>query len=173
LQPNPARAWATVANRSSQSPLAGRAIDLVRRNSAKFATIGATGIVVNQIVLWAITDVAGIHYLASALLASQVSTLWNFLLVERFVFPGRHHGWPRVARFVKFWAVNMSTFAIRGPALIVAVDVLGIHYLIGNFVILVGLFVARYLLADRWIWRTRVAPLARAEWDLDDEVSSW
>jgi dolichol-phosphate mannosyltransferase len=148
-------------------------MDLVRRNSARFAAIGATGILVNQLVLWALTDVAGIHYLVSAVLASQASTLWNFVLVERFVFPGRHAGRARATRFLKFWAVNMSTFLVRGPALILAVDVLRIHYLISNFVILVGLFVARYLLADRWIWRTPVAPLARAEWDLDDELNQW
>jgi dolichol-phosphate mannosyltransferase len=46
-----------------------------------FALIGATGLVVNQVALWVFTEKFGIYYLLSAILATQVSTVWNFVLV--------------------------------------------------------------------------------------------
>ena len=168
MQPGPARAWETLAT-IQRTPVAARTVDLLRRNASKFAAIGASGIVVNQIALWLFTDSFGVHYLVSALLASQVSTTWNFVLVERFVFPGRAGGSAILWRYAKFYAVNMSTFLFRGPALVIAVEWFGIHYLVANMALLLALFGVRYILSDRWIWRTRVAPLALAATDLDDE----
>jgi dolichol-phosphate mannosyltransferase len=172
LQPGRVRAWDTLSTLHLRAPVAARAVELLRRNAAKFAAIGASGIVVNQIAIWLFTDELGIHYLVSAILASQISTTWNFVLVERLVFPGRHGGRHLVWRYAKFWAVNMSTFLFRGPALVIAVDMLGMHYLVANLALLLMLFVVRYMISDRWIWRRPVATtLVRAAADLDDEVA--
>jgi len=56
---------------------------------SKFALVGIIGIVVNQVALYALTDGLGIYYLFSAILASQLSTLNNFVLTELWVFRGR------------------------------------------------------------------------------------
>ena len=55
-----------------------------------FAVVGASGLVVNQMALWFLTSKLGVYYLLSAVLATQISTIWNFALVERFVFNDEH-----------------------------------------------------------------------------------
>ena len=78
-----------VAKSSTQS-LASR----VRRLVA-FGMVGATGMVVNTLALWLLADkIWDQHYLLAAMMAIQVSTAWNLLWTEVFVFPGAKPG-PR------------------------------------------------------------------------------
>lgn len=137
----------------------------------RFGVIGGTGILVNQLFLWLFVDGASIALVPAAVLASQVSTMWNFVLLERLVFPGRPGGRTLVWRFIRYDAVNMSTLIIRAPALVIGVDVLGFNYLVVNLVVLVGLFVVRYALAESWIWRHGGAVLVRAADDIDEAPS--
>ena len=65
---------------------------------SKFGLVGIVGIVVNQAALYVFTDVFGIYYLVSAILASQVSTLNNFILTEYWVFGDRELGGRRLWR---------------------------------------------------------------------------
>ena len=51
----------------------------------RFAMVGVTGLAVNTFALAFFTQVAGMHYLWGALAATQVSTIWNFALTERWV----------------------------------------------------------------------------------------
>ena len=145
-------------------------LDIFRGQAARFALVGATGIAINQVGLWFAADVVGLHYLVAAILASQVSTVWNFGLIEAFVFPGRPSKWAMVKRFIRYDVVNMSTLIIRGPALVIGVDVLGFNYLLVNLVVLIGLFGVRYALADVWIWRQGGEPIVRAAEDLDEPL---
>ena len=145
-----------------------RTLDIFRGRLVRFAGVGATGIIVNQLAMFLVADVLGAHYLIAAILASQASTTWNFVLIESFVFPGRAGGWSLVKRFIRFDIVNMSTLVIRGPALVFGVEVLGLNYLLVNLCTLVGLFGLRYLLADAWIWRHHGEAIVAAGEDLDD-----
>ena len=52
----------------------------------RFGLVGLSGIAVNSLALVAFRAGAGFGLLAAALLATQCSSIWNFLLVERFVF---------------------------------------------------------------------------------------
>ncbi len=62
-----------------------------------FLAVGATGLVVNQLAFWTLAHVFGLYYLWAFLLATQFSTVWNFVLLERYVFEGRQTGrWVRL-----------------------------------------------------------------------------
>ena len=50
-----------------------------------FLAVGATGLVINQLAFWLLTDVFGLYYLWGFLLATQFSTAWNFVLLERWI----------------------------------------------------------------------------------------
>ena len=49
----------------------------------QFLLVGISGLLVNTLLLALATEVFGLHYLMSAVLATQGSTLWNFALTER------------------------------------------------------------------------------------------
>ena len=122
---------------------------------SKFAVVGIIGIGVNQLGLFALTDGLGIHYLISSILASQLSTLNNFVLTELWVFADRDHRSHVVFRYLVFNALNIATLTIRVPVLFILTELFGVHYLISNLVAIGLTFGVRYLIADNWIWAGR------------------
>jgi dolichol-phosphate mannosyltransferase len=114
--------------------------------------VGASGVVVNQLLFWLWVGVAHRHYIIGAVVATQGSTIWNFCLTERWVFPGtaaRRLG----ARLWWFLAVNNSTLLLRVPLLALLTSVLGVNYLVSNLLTLVVLFLLRFLISDNFIWK--------------------
>ncbi len=118
----------------------------------RFSAVGATGLVVNTLLLALLADVAGIYYVAAAILATQGSTLWNFSLTEAWVFAGRDHERSLTRRALLFFAMNNAALALRVPLLFALTTGLGIHYLASNILTLVALTVIRFVVADGWIW---------------------
>src|SRR5689334_5333664 len=121
-------------------------------NFVRFLIVGLTGLVVNSAALYAFTELAGIHYVISAAIATQVSTLWNFGLTETWVFGKRQTERPFLQRLVSFLLINNLLLILRGPIITWMVGRLGVHYLISNLVSLFVMTLLRYLLADKWIW---------------------
>ena len=139
----------------------------VLARATRFGLVGASGIVVNLLLLAAFTDLVGLHYLLSAVLATQGSTLSNFALAEAWVFNDRSQGQLRLRRLVQFLAVNNATLLLRGPFLVILTSGLGIHYLVSNAITLLGLSLGRYLLADGWIWSSHLAKPQRKHFAYD------
>ncbi len=124
--------------------------------AARFGLVGATGLVVNTVVMGLFTSVAGLHYLVSAALATQASTTWNFVVSDRWVFTDRAHGrapWPR---FGMFWTMNNLTLPARGVIIWLLTEPVGAHYLLSNAMSLVLLMVARYGYSHTVIWKPAV-----------------
>lgn len=125
---------------------------------ARFGTVGVSGFVVNELALAALVAGFGLNYLVGAVLATQVSSLWNFALVERWAF--RDSGARRSLRhrMALFFAVNNVALLLRGPILVALTSVLGLNYLVSNLISLGVLTVARFAIADSWIWAVAEAP---------------
>jgi dolichol-phosphate mannosyltransferase len=118
----------------------------------RFGLVGLSGLVVNTLALAALAEIGGLHYLGAAILATQVSTLWNFGLTDFWVFHGRDANRTRLGRLGLFALMNNLAFALRAPALVLLTSVLGVHYLLANILSLVVLTLIRYAVADVWIW---------------------
>jgi glycosyltransferase involved in cell wall biosynthesis len=126
--------------------------DGVMQRVTRFGLVGLSGLLVNQLLLAAFTGLGGLHYLLSATLATQGSTLSNFGLAEVWVFGDRTSGQLRLRRLGQFLLVNNAALLLRGPFLVILTSGLGIHYLLSNLITLLVLSLARYLIADGWIW---------------------
>ena len=124
----------------------------------RFGAVGASGLVVNSVLLAAFAELAGIHYVFAAVLATQGSTAWNLMLTERWVFGGRDHRRSVASRALWFFALNNAALLLRAPLLVVLTEGAGIGYLASNLITLLVLAVAGFALADTWIW----APSSRA-----------
>jgi dolichol-phosphate mannosyltransferase len=130
---------------------------LARLRFARFGVVGISGLVVNTALLAFFTDVVGLFYVVSAVVATQGSTLWNFLLTERWVFADREHKRSRKSRMALFFLMNNAALAVRGPLLVLLTSGFGIHYAVSNIVSLLALTLVRFGLADTWIW-AKAAP---------------
>jgi putative flippase GtrA len=152
---------ATSATRWHRRPRVRRLVGVLLSPS-KFAVVGILGIVVNQAALYVFTEYFAIYYLWSAVLASQVSTLNNFILTELWVFRGREARGGLLFRYLAFNLLNISTLFIRVPVLFVLTDVFGIYYMVSNLIAIGVTFGVRYLIADNWIWAGRDQRIQRA-----------
>ncbi|MFL6139096.1 MAG: glycosyltransferase [Frankiaceae bacterium] len=120
-----------------------------------FGAVGLTGLIVNAIAFVLLRDAWAGHYVAAAIGATQISTLWNFALLEALVFNERKSGlWP--ARLAKFAAFNNLSLLLRVPLLVVLVRA-GARSEVANVITLVLLFVVRFVFADRLIYAVREA----------------
>ena len=128
-------------------------------SSLKFLAVGASGLVVNQILLIALTEIAGLYYVASAVVATLGSTTWNFLLADRWAFGHRRPVLGAYSRYGTFLSINLGLLVIRGPILVGLTELIHLDYAWSNLISLVALTLVRLMFADRLIWRG-TAPLA-------------
>jgi dolichol-phosphate mannosyltransferase len=117
-----------------------------------FGIIGGTGVAVNTAALWFLFHILGWNHLLAASLATQVSTSWNFLLVDLLIYRKGANG-TRFGRAVRFFAMNNLLLLARLPVF-EALIVHGARVLVANAITLVGLFLVRFVVSDRAIFRS-------------------
>ena len=122
-----------------------------------FALVGITGLAANSVALIINTELLGIYYVVAALIATQVSTLWNFVLTDRWVYRQVKHRQTAGQRAAMFFAMNNVALLMRIPVLFTLTTVIGLHYAASNLVSLAALTVVRYATADRFIWGNGLA----------------
>jgi putative flippase GtrA len=90
----------------------------------RFATVGASGYVVNLAVFAGCVHLLGIDYRLSAVIAFVVSVVNNFWLNRHWTFDARHE--HPVSQAVRFFAVSLVTFGFTYVVLTSLVDDAGV-----------------------------------------------
>jgi dolichol-phosphate mannosyltransferase len=119
---------------------------------AAFGLVGAAGLVVNTAVLWFAYKVLGWNHLVGAAVATQASTTWNFVLVDSIIYRKRAHG-THLGRALRFFVMNNALLLARLPVLEALVRS-GVGVLTANAATLVVLFLVRFAVSDRAIFRS-------------------
>ena len=117
----------------------------------KFCVVGVSGIIVNEGLLWLLTEFADLFYLISSIIAIETSILTNFVLNDLWTFKDKKKG-NYFLRMLKFNAARIFTGFINWIVLFILTN-LGIHYLISN---LIGIAVATligYIISLKWVWK--------------------
>lgn len=144
--------------------LAGRPAGWLRRvfdhgvRISKFGIVGLSGLLVNSVALLLFTSGLGVYYLVGAVLATQVSTVWNFVLTDVWVFSDQQAQRGRWRRFWIFWTMNNAALVARGPMIFMLTEYFGVFYVVSNVISLVVVMVVRYLFSYLLIWRAEEAP---------------
>ena len=137
------------------------------RAAVGFGLVGLSGLAVNHSLFWLLTDVGSFWISWGAVLATQGSTVWNFVLNDRFVYArvGGRRGPLRAVR--QGWTANTMFLLLRVPLLLLLAHA-GMNPHWANFTTLVVLFGLRFWISDRFIWSSqqlsptlRVSPLSR------------
>lgn len=130
------------------------------RRMLAFGLVGLSGVAVNTAALWMFTHPLNHHYLIAAVLATEFSTTWNFVLTETLVFRGPKPG-SVGGRGVRFYLVNHLALALRLPMLALLVSAMGMNVLIANAITLALLFAVRFVIADAAIYaKAEAIPLS-------------
>ncbi|AEV87002.1 dolichol-phosphate mannosyltransferase [Actinoplanes sp. SE50] len=120
-----------------------------------FALIGLSGLLPNQAALWALNHLAGVHYLAAAVLANLVAVGWNFALTDTLLYRSRRAHRSLRSRLSRFFLLGNADLLLRIPLLALLVDGAHLGVLPANLVTLVVSFAARFLISDKVIYRAR------------------
>lgn len=121
----------------------------------KFIAVGLSGVIVNEGILWILTEFAGIKYYYSSLVAIEASIISNFLLNDRFTFSDRSKG-NKASLFSRLLKFNLTCAAgavIQYGALLLFTEVFGWNYLLSNLIGIVIAFVWNYILSMVWTWK--------------------
>ena len=124
------------------------------RRAVAFGLVGASGFLVNTLLLWLLVAAFDLHYVAAAVLGTQGASAWNFLWTERWVFGGPKPLTVR-RRFARFTFLNSASMFVSIPLMMSFVSVLGLNYLLANVVTIGLMFVARFVLSERLVYRSR------------------
>ena len=125
----------------------------------KFATVGASGIIVNQGLLWFFTEVAGLYYLLSSAIGIETSIITNFILNEKWTFRDRSKGKKgMLRRGAKFNTVSVAGLLINISVLYFCTEFLGIYYLLSNLFGIFAAFLWNYFVNLGWTWRADKEP---------------
>ena len=121
----------------------------------RFGLVGLSGIFVNMGLLYALTEIAGLYYLVSAAIASELSIVNNFVWNDLWTFKSARDLWfgRRIQRFASFQAVSVGGLVINMAVLYFLADIAGVYYLAAN---LVGIFVAfawNYVVNRHYTWK--------------------
>lgn len=119
---------------------------------AGVGAVGATGMVLNTAALWFLIEVAGLSLAVAALIATQLSSSWNFALGDHLVYQRRRAGsWIR--GFGSFLGINNLVLLVRLPLMGALIAELAMDYRVANVATLLFAFVVRFAVVDRTIYR--------------------
>jgi dolichol-phosphate mannosyltransferase len=121
----------------------------------KFVCVGLSGVVVNEGVLWLLTELAGMPYYFSSLFAIEASIISNFILNDRFTFSDRRNSQTGsfLKRLFKFNLTCAAGALIQYGILLFLTEVCGLNYLLSNLIGIVVAFVWNYLISLIWTWK--------------------
>jgi dolichol-phosphate mannosyltransferase len=122
---------------------------------AKFALVGLSGVGVNIAILYLLTESAGLHYLASAAIAIEVTIISNFSLNDYFTFTDKRA--PGIKGFFKqlgkFNLVSLFGLVINTAVLVLFTEVFGVYYLVSQLFGVAAASAWNYLGDVWWIWK--------------------
>jgi dolichol-phosphate mannosyltransferase len=127
------------------------------RRLVKFGLVGSWGFVVNMSILWFLTEMAGLYYLFSSLVAIEIALINNYVLNDLWTWHDRGKAGRReyFKRMLQYHITASAAMLTNISLLWMLTEVAGIYYLASNvFGILCGAAL-NYFVNDRWTFRHR------------------
>lgn len=127
----------------------------------RFGLVGASGVVVNMGILWALT-VAGMHYLPAGVAAVGAATTWNFMLNNRFTWAERRslRFHITVRRYLQYWMIT-GLGSILQLILLAVLTSTGLPYLASNMIGIGAAIIWNFQANGRWTWGGSPSPMHR------------
>ncbi|HEX2923887.1 MAG TPA: GtrA family protein [Chloroflexota bacterium] len=118
-----------------------------------FGLVGLSGVFVNMGFLWLLTEVAGIYYLLSSLVAIELSIISNFLLNNAWTFRDRSLGVVKLAALARYNLVCGGAIVASTTILYLLTTQMGVHYLAANLFAITVTSLWNFAANAAWTWR--------------------
>ncbi len=129
------------------------------RRFLKFSIVGGSGVAVNMGLLYLLTEVVGLYYIISSLVAIETSVITNFILNDFWTWRDKRGltGSVFFIRLLKYnTSASLAAFIGNFVTLTALTEIFGFYYLIANLIgIGVGVMI-NFFLNDRWTYKVKV-----------------
>ena len=123
---------------------------LFAKQAVKYYSVGASGVLVNLGILYALTDFAGFWYFASQVIAISVSISSNFLFNRFWTFRDSIEDQRNSVMYVKFLIVSLIGMGIQLGITYLLVENVAVYYM---YAAAIGIAIAggiNYVVNRRW-----------------------
>jgi putative flippase GtrA len=125
---------------------------LGRRNwIAKYVAVGASGAVLNNLVLHVLYQRLHMPLVAASAVAVELAAVNNYLLNDRWTFAA---GSPSLRRFAKFNASSLGGMAVNVLTVWLLTRI-GLYVLVANLAGIAAGMAVNITLSFTWVWRQR------------------
>lgn len=118
----------------------------------RFGLVGVSGVTVNSVCLWLLTEQAHLYYLLSSILATEVAIISNFTLHHLWTFSSLDGAGSLPVRLAKYNILALGGLLLTVLTLFVLTKTWGLHYLVANLLAIGAGTIWNYLSSRRWIW---------------------
>jgi dolichol-phosphate mannosyltransferase len=122
----------------------------------KFALVGLSGLFVNEILLFVLTEFAGLYFVLSGIIAVEISILTNFILNERWTFADREKKQSMWRKLGKYNTFSLAGLAINVALLFLFTTFFMMHYLVSNIVAVIAVFFWNYFINRKFTWQYKM-----------------
>lgn len=122
----------------------------------KYCTVGAIGIAVNTTVLFLFTNIFGMFYVMSAIMAHEISIIGNFVMNDNWTFKGlvtKNKPQDIAYRALKYNLAKITGIVISISLLFVLTEFLSINYIYANVVSIMLGVMWGYSTSTVIVWR--------------------
>ena len=116
----------------------------------KFGIVGASGSIISLTTLYLFTDIAGLHYILSYLIAFAIATGSNYYWNNRFTF---NNNTAKKHSITKYYSINLFSIAVKTTGLFILTDLMGLWYMASAVVMIAIGFIINFTLAKRLVWQ--------------------
>jgi putative flippase GtrA len=117
----------------------------------RFASVGASGVIVNTLVLAALVQLGHLPIWLAGALATEAAIISNFLLNDRWTFGGQQFG-AALGRFARFNLVSLGGMGITVMVLTLLTSTRHVGLLPANLVAIAAAALWNYVASCRWTW---------------------
>lgn len=94
----------------------------------RFAIVGVINTLINLVALFIFTDILGVYYLFSAVLAFLIANINSFIMNKSWTFNEKK--WEKTGnKYVKFFIISIASLLINLVLLYFFTDILGVYYM--------------------------------------------
>ena len=123
---------------------------LFAKHAIKYYAVGASGVLVNLGILYALTDLAGYWYIASQVIAISVSITSNFLFNRFWTFRDSIEDQRNGVMYLKFLIVSLIGMGIQLGITYVLVESIAVYYMYAAGIGIIIAGAINYVVNRRW-----------------------
>ncbi|MDD5066105.1 MAG: GtrA family protein [bacterium] len=126
---------------------------LIHPRMIRFGLVGLSGVLVNMGFLYLFTELFGLNYKISSVIAIEISILTNFLLNDRWTWSDRakERFMVRMARY--HVTAGLTAFIFNWGLLVLLTEFFHIYYFISNIIGIGFGMLSNYILNNLWTFR--------------------